>query len=108
MPIPPIGVGVLPEGRPKNLPAQILHDIPEILGSAAAAAHQCEWAAEHPVLLPPKRRAASRHAHGTPSNILRNLKAERRRVAAALAAVVAGTLIVGVLFWRTIPGRCTS
>jgi hypothetical protein len=24
--------------RPKNLPAQILHDIPEILGSAAAAA----------------------------------------------------------------------
>ena len=42
------------------------------------------------------------YASRTPSNILRNLKAERRRVAAALAAVVAGTLIVGVVFWRTI------
>jgi signal transduction histidine kinase len=42
------------------------------------------------------------YASRTPSNILRNLKAERRRVAAALTAVIAGTLIVGVLFWRTI------
>jgi hypothetical protein len=38
----------------------------------------------------------------TPNNILKNLKAERYRVAAALAAVVAGTLIIGFLFWRTI------
>jgi signal transduction histidine kinase len=42
------------------------------------------------------------YASRTPSNILRNLKAERRRVAAALAAVALGTLIVGFLFWRTI------
>ena len=47
MPIPPFGVGVLPEGRPKNLPAQILHDIPEILGSAAPAA-----AIRKPIALP--------------------------------------------------------
>ncbi len=42
------------------------------------------------------------YASRTPNNILRNLKAERRRVAAALAAVAAGALIVGFLFWRTI------
>ena len=42
------------------------------------------------------------YASRTPSNILKNLKAERYRVAAALAAVVAGTLVVGFLFWRTI------
>jgi signal transduction histidine kinase len=42
------------------------------------------------------------YASRTPSNILRNLKAERRRVAAALAAVAVGTLVVGFLFWRTI------
>lgn len=42
------------------------------------------------------------YASRTPSNILKNLKAERRRVAAALASVVVGTLIVGFLFWRTI------
>lgn len=42
------------------------------------------------------------YASRTPSNILKNLKAERGRVAAAMAAVVAGTLIVGFLFWRTI------
>jgi signal transduction histidine kinase len=42
------------------------------------------------------------YASRTPSNILRNLKAERERVAAALAAVAMGTLIVGFLFWRTI------
>jgi two-component system, OmpR family, sensor histidine kinase CreC len=42
------------------------------------------------------------YASRTPNNILQNLKAERQRVAAALAAVVAGTLIVGFLFWRTI------
>lgn len=42
------------------------------------------------------------YASRTPSNILKNLKAERHRVAAALAAVVGGTLIVGFLFWRTI------
>jgi two-component system, OmpR family, sensor histidine kinase CreC len=42
------------------------------------------------------------YASRTPSNILQNLKAERHRVAAALAAVVVGTLIVGFLFWRTI------
>ncbi len=42
------------------------------------------------------------YASRTPSNILRHLKAERHRVAAALAAVAAGTLIVGFLFWRTI------
>ena len=42
------------------------------------------------------------YASRTPSNILKNLKAERRRVAAALAAVVAGALIVGFVFWRTI------
>jgi two-component system, OmpR family, sensor histidine kinase CreC len=42
------------------------------------------------------------YASRTPSNILKNLKAERYRVAAALASVVGGTLIVGFLFWRTI------
>jgi two-component system, OmpR family, sensor histidine kinase CreC len=42
------------------------------------------------------------YASRTPNNILKNLKAERRRVAAALAAVAAGTLMVGFLFWRTI------
>jgi len=42
------------------------------------------------------------YASRTPSNILKNLKAERRRVAAAVAAVVGGTLVVGFLFWRTI------
>jgi len=42
------------------------------------------------------------YASRTPSNILKNLKAERRRVAAALAAIVAGALVVGFLFWRTI------
>jgi signal transduction histidine kinase len=42
------------------------------------------------------------YASRTPNNILENLKAERRRVAAALAAVAVGTLIVGFLFWRTI------
>jgi two-component system, OmpR family, sensor histidine kinase CreC len=42
------------------------------------------------------------YASRTPNNILKNLKAERRRVAAALAAVVLGALIVGFLFWRTI------
>jgi signal transduction histidine kinase len=42
------------------------------------------------------------YASRTPNNILKNLKAERYRVAAALASVVAGTLIVGFLFWRTI------
>ena len=42
------------------------------------------------------------YASRTPSNILKNLKAERRRVAAALASVVGGALIVGFLFWRTI------
>jgi two-component system sensor histidine kinase CreC len=42
------------------------------------------------------------YASRTPSNILKNLKAERRRVAAALAAVVGGALIVGFVFWRTI------
>jgi two-component system, OmpR family, sensor histidine kinase CreC len=46
--------------------------------------------------------AAVIYASRTPNNILRNLKAERQRVAAALAAVVVGTLIVGFLFWRTI------
>ena len=42
------------------------------------------------------------YASRTPNNILENLKAERRRVAAALAAVALGALIVGFLFWRTI------
>jgi signal transduction histidine kinase len=42
------------------------------------------------------------YASRTPNNILKNLKAERYRVAAAVAAVVGGTLIVGFLFWRTI------
>jgi signal transduction histidine kinase len=42
------------------------------------------------------------YASRTPNDILENLKAERRRVAAALAAVAVGTLIVGFLFWRTI------
>lgn len=42
------------------------------------------------------------YASRTPSNILRNLNAERHRVAAALLAVTAGTLMVGFLFWRTI------
>lgn len=42
------------------------------------------------------------YASRTPNNILKNLKAERHRVAAALAAVAACTLIVGFLFWRTI------
>jgi signal transduction histidine kinase len=42
------------------------------------------------------------YASRTPGNILTHLKAERHRVAAALAAVAAGTLIVGFLFWRTI------
>jgi two-component system, OmpR family, sensor histidine kinase CreC len=42
------------------------------------------------------------YASRTPSNILKNLKAERRRVAAALAAVVGGALIIGFVFWRTI------
>ena len=42
------------------------------------------------------------YASRTPTNILKNLKAERHRVAAAVAAVVGGTLIVGFLFWRTI------
>ena len=42
------------------------------------------------------------YASRTPTNILKNLKAERRRVAAALASVVGGALIVGFLFWRTI------
>ena len=46
--------------------------------------------------------AAVIYASRTPSNILKNLKAERYRVAAALASVVGGTLIVGFLFWRTI------
>jgi two-component system, OmpR family, sensor histidine kinase CreC len=42
------------------------------------------------------------YASRTPNNILKNLKAERRRVAAALAAIAAGALMVGFLFWRTI------
>jgi two-component system, OmpR family, sensor histidine kinase CreC len=42
------------------------------------------------------------YASRTPSNILKNLKAGGGRVAAAVAAVVGGTLIVGFLFWRTI------
>jgi signal transduction histidine kinase len=42
------------------------------------------------------------YASRTPNNILKNLKAERYRVAAAVTAVVVGTLIVGFLFWRTI------
>jgi signal transduction histidine kinase len=42
------------------------------------------------------------YASRTPNNILKNLKAERYRVVAALAAVVVGTLVVGFLFWRTI------
>jgi two-component system, OmpR family, sensor histidine kinase CreC len=42
------------------------------------------------------------YASRTPSNILKNLKAERHRVAAAVAAIAGGTLIVGFLFWRTI------
>jgi two-component system sensor histidine kinase CreC len=42
------------------------------------------------------------YASRTPNNILKNLKAERYRVVAALAAVVVSTLIVGFLFWRTI------
>jgi signal transduction histidine kinase len=46
--------------------------------------------------------AAVVYASRTPNNILKNLKAERYRVAAALAAVIAGALIVGFLFWRTI------
>lgn len=46
--------------------------------------------------------AGAVYASRTPNNILKNLKAERHRVAAALAAVAAGTLIVGFLFWRTI------
>lgn len=42
------------------------------------------------------------YASRTPNNILRNLNAERHRVAAALVAVAAGTLIIGFVFWRTI------
>ena len=46
--------------------------------------------------------AAVIYASRTPNNILKNLKAERYRVAAALTSVVVGALIVGFLFWRTI------
>ena len=42
------------------------------------------------------------YASRTPSNILKNLKVEPGRVAAALAAVVGSTLIVGFLFWRMV------
>jgi signal transduction histidine kinase len=42
------------------------------------------------------------YASRTPSNIFKNLVAEHRRVASALGAVPAVTLIVGFLFWRTI------
>jgi hypothetical protein len=42
------------------------------------------------------------YASRTPNNIIKNLDAEHRRVAAALAAVAGVTLVVGFLFWRTI------
>jgi two-component system, OmpR family, sensor histidine kinase CreC len=42
------------------------------------------------------------YASRTPSNIFRNLDAERRRVASALAAIVGATLVIGFLLWRTI------
>jgi two-component system sensor histidine kinase CreC len=42
------------------------------------------------------------YASRTPSNIIKNLDAEHRRVIAALATVVGVTLIIGFLFWRTI------
>jgi signal transduction histidine kinase len=42
------------------------------------------------------------YASRTPNNILKNLKAERGRVAAVLATMAGVTLIIGFLFWRTI------
>jgi two-component system sensor histidine kinase CreC len=42
------------------------------------------------------------YASRTPGNIFKQLDAERYRVAAALAAIVGGTLVIGFLFWRTI------
>jgi signal transduction histidine kinase len=42
------------------------------------------------------------YASRTPDNIFRQLDAERSRVAAALAAIIGATLVIGFLFWRTI------
>jgi signal transduction histidine kinase len=42
------------------------------------------------------------YASRTPNNIFKHLAAERRRVAAALVAIVGVTLIIGILFWRTV------
>jgi signal transduction histidine kinase len=42
------------------------------------------------------------YASRTPNNIFKHLAAERRRVAAALVAIVGVALVIGILFWRTV------
>jgi signal transduction histidine kinase len=79
--------------RRRNLPAPPLYSITRGTSVRVFAAMPVMIAGEVAGVI---------YASRTPSNILKNLKAERHRVAAAVAAVVGGTLIVGFLFWRTI------